>query len=225
HDPGAKSVVFSQYSSFTYRLEHAFKLFGIGCVRLDGAGVKRFNEDPSIECILIHCKSQASGLNLTNATHIFLCEPLINTAMELQAIARIHRIGQRRETTVWMYIISDTVEESIYDISVRRRLEHIARRARPGFLNALPSGPDSRPALTDDMLDAANSLQVRMPVAFGHWKQHDLVEGEVVPKDDLWQCLFAKPHRASRLSTRQANGEADREVRALAAEGRRAAVR
>lgn len=62
---------------------------------------------------------------MVNATHVILCEPLINTALELQAIARVHRIGQHRPTTVWMYIVNETVEESIYDISVKRRMAHI----------------------------------------------------------------------------------------------------
>ena len=53
-----------------------------------------------MECFFLHAKAQASGLNLVNATHVFLCEPLINTAIELQAIARVHRIGQHNPTTV-----------------------------------------------------------------------------------------------------------------------------
>ena len=38
------------------------------------------------ECFFLHAKAHSSGLNLVNATHVFLCEPLINTAIELQYV-------------------------------------------------------------------------------------------------------------------------------------------
>ena len=39
------------------------------------------------ECFFLHAKAHSSGLNLVNATHVFLCEPLINTAIELQCVS------------------------------------------------------------------------------------------------------------------------------------------
>lgn len=57
-----------------------------------------------------------------NATHVFLCEPLINVSLELQAISRVHRIGQTRPTTVWLYVVNGTVEQSVLEVSTRRRL-------------------------------------------------------------------------------------------------------
>lgn len=171
----------------------------------------------------MHAKAHASGLNLVNATHVFLCEPLINTALELQAIARVHRIGQQRETTVWMYLISDSVEESIYQISVSRRLAHIVQKqkaanstSRTKEVNGLDLAN-----LTEKVIDAANSLELE-GVTLGTLMSGRSVEGENVKDDDLWQCLFGKAKKTG--STNGAGSEnmglVDRMLRAEAAEAR-----
>lgn len=91
HDPGAKSIVFSQYRDFLDVLARAFDQFRIGFTGIDRKdGIQKFKNDPGKECFFLHAKAHSSGLNLVNATHVFLCEPLINTAIELQYVSSIH---------------------------------------------------------------------------------------------------------------------------------------
>ena len=44
---------------------------------------------------------------------MFLLEPLINHALDRQALSRVHRIGQTEKTFVHRYLIKDTIEEMI----------------------------------------------------------------------------------------------------------------
>ncbi|KAF2842958.1 hypothetical protein M501DRAFT_1012340 [Patellaria atrata CBS 101060] len=219
HDPGSKSIIFSQYSDFLQVLEGAFHHFKISCTSISSKnGIEKFKKDPSVECFLLDAKADSSGLNLVNATHVFLCEPLINAAIELQAIARVHRIGQQRPTTVYMYLINDTVEEAIYDISVSRRLEHIGRFKLKGK-ETTRSGRVT-PILQESTIDAANSLELQQaPISKLLVKGKG--GGEVVEKGDLWNCLFGKPRRRQAGVSQQLEMEVNRYVRAEAAEERR----
>lgn len=163
-----------------------------------------------------------------NATHVFLCEPLINTAIELQAIARVHRIGQHSPTTVWMYLVSNTVEESVYDISVSRRLTHILEKEKEKEKEREISDINDVSQLaidnvTETAIDAANTNEVQdAPVA--KLMAGGPASGEMVEKDDLWQCLFGKASMNG-LSKTDSTGERQREIgrflRGEAAEERR----
>ncbi|KAL1836990.1 hypothetical protein VTJ49DRAFT_4410 [Mycothermus thermophilus] len=198
-DPGAKFIVFSQYKEFLDILGAAFKTYAIGHASFDGAhGITDFKEDPAIEVFLLHARAHASGLNLVNASHVFLCEPLLNTALELQAIARVDRIGQQHETTVWLYIVDGTVEESIYSLSVQRRLEHMDRavgrdkekgKEGGGANKSVGASAAATPQLLDTTLDEANALEMQ-EAQLSKLMSRDGISGEVVDKDDLWTCLF-----------------------------------
>lgn len=117
--------------------------------------------------------------------------------MELfcRAIARVHRIGQHHPTTVWMYTVENTVEQSIYDISVTRRLAHIGRSS--GKVKR------SEDASLENKLDAANTAELE-ETPLGNLLAKGSSGGEVVGKEDLWNCLFKGRTRSS--------GEAEREV-------------
>lgn len=188
-DPGAKSIIFCQYKEFLHILAQAFTKYGIGHDSIEKyGGIDRFKNDPNKEVFLLHARAHSSGLNLVNASHVFLCEPLFQTALELQAIARVDRIGQNQATTVWLYLIDGTVEQSIYDISVTRRLEYM------GKSKDKDKGKSRETSLDPDMLERkieqANSMELQEAGTAAGLVVRNKTGGEFVPDDELWRCLF-----------------------------------
>lgn len=182
-DPGAKSIIYSQFKDFLDVLESAFEKFRIGYSSIDKRnGIEKFKDDPAIECFLLHSRAHSAGLTLVNASHVFICEPLLNVALELQAIARVDRIGQQHETAVYVYLAEGTVEESIHKLSVARRLEHMGQTDK-----GKESGPS--PGLGEGKLEAANSMELQQ-ASLDKLHSKGVKNGEAVGKDDLWECLF-----------------------------------
>lgn len=59
----------------------------------------------SAQVLLLLIQHGANGLNLLEAQHVILVEPLLNPAAEAQAISRVHRIGQQNKTFVHRFIV------------------------------------------------------------------------------------------------------------------------
>lgn len=75
--------------------------------------VKQFNEDPSIDLLLLTTKVGGLGLNLTGADTVIFVEHDWNPMNDLQAMDRAHRLGQKRVVNVYRLITRDTLEEKI----------------------------------------------------------------------------------------------------------------
>ena len=62
------------------------------------------------------------GLNLQeNYSEVYFVSPHWNPAVEDQAIARCHRIGQKNSTSVYYPLFENTIEGAIYDILNRKK--------------------------------------------------------------------------------------------------------
>ena len=213
---GAKAVVFSQWSDVLDVMERSFRLNGIGYVRFDqkqrkdNDAVKLFKTSDTIQVFMLHSQSQSSGLSLVDATHCFLVEPLINSVIELQAVSRIHRLGQTKPTFVWLYTVNGTVEERVVELSSQKRLGNGKDQLRNGTLTK------SKPLL-GPQLDESEARGLQQNVG-------KLLErrgiGEVVETGELWECLFGDSEQNKMRE--KALKEVQRDQFATAAETRRA---
>jgi superfamily II DNA or RNA helicase len=124
---GHKALVFSQWTSFLDLVEPHLAKADIAFCRLDGATRDRagvtatFQSDAGPPVMLVSLKAGGSGLNLTAADHVFLCDLWWNPAVEDQAADRAHRIGQERPVTIYRLVTTDTVEERILALQAQKR--------------------------------------------------------------------------------------------------------
>ncbi|CAH8371515.1 unnamed protein product [Eruca vesicaria subsp. sativa] len=125
-DPQAKVLVFSSWNDVLDVLEHAFAANGITFIRMKGGrksqtAISKFKgtekEVQKIQVLLLLVQHGANGLNLLEAQHVILVEPLLNPAAEAQAVGRVHRIGQDKPTLVHRFLVTGTVEDSIYKLN------------------------------------------------------------------------------------------------------------
>lgn len=75
--------------------------------------IEKFSKDNDVKAFFISLKAGGTGLNLTAADYVFILDPWWNPAAEMQAVSRAHRIGQKRNVTLYRFITKHTVEEKI----------------------------------------------------------------------------------------------------------------
>ncbi|KAI5920508.1 RAD5-like protein [Camillea tinctor] len=128
-NPSTKSVVFSQFTSFMSLIEPALTRARIPHLRLDGACSQRqraavlaqFAAAPGFTVLLISLRAGGVGLNLTQASCVFMMDPWWSFAVEAQAIDRVHRMGQSKDVRVYRFITRDSVEERMLRVQDRKK--------------------------------------------------------------------------------------------------------
>lgn len=117
-------LIFSQMVKMLDILGDYLQLRGHQFQRLDGtvaAGPRRqaidhFNaEDSNDFCFLLSTRAGGLGINLMTADTVVIFDSDWNPQADLQAMARAHRIGQKKPVSIYRLVSKETVEEEILE--------------------------------------------------------------------------------------------------------------
>eukprot|EP00889_Picochlorum_renovo_P000172 jgi/Picre1/27202/NNA_000171.t1 len=80
------------------------------------------NVHDSPRVLLLLLKQGGNGLNLQQAQHVVFVEPVLDPGEEAQAIGRVDRMGQKKQTFVHKFIVRESIEENVARISEQKKL-------------------------------------------------------------------------------------------------------
>ncbi|MDN3919071.1 DEAD/DEAH box helicase [Pelomonas sp. PFR6] len=124
---GRRVLLFSQFTEMLDLIAAELPAWGLPFLMLSGATpvaqranlVQRFQAE-EVPLLLISLKAGGVGLNLTAADTVIHVDPWWNPAVEAQASARAHRIGQTRPVFVYKLVVEGSIEERMLELQQRK---------------------------------------------------------------------------------------------------------
>ena len=71
-------------------------------------------------------RTAAVGITLTAANRVYLFEPALDPAAEVQMAGRIHRLGQTKDVLIKRFLFRNTIEQRIDELHAEMRAGRIA---------------------------------------------------------------------------------------------------
>lgn len=125
-----KVVLVSNYTSTMDILANLLNALSYSYLRLDGKTppnkrqdlVDRFNRSPPSNSFvfLLSAKAGGTGLNLIGASRLVLFDLDWNPATDLQAMARVHRDGQKMPCYIYRLVTQGAIDEKIFQRQVSK---------------------------------------------------------------------------------------------------------
>ncbi|MCC6177987.1 MAG: DEAD/DEAH box helicase [Chloroflexi bacterium] len=119
---GHRALVFTQFTDARHgagaiaeRLSpyHPLVYTGALSARQRDVVIAAFRSDPTHQALILSLRAGGQGLNLQDASYVFHFDRWWNPAVERQAEARSHRLGQQHPVHVYTYVSEGTIEERI----------------------------------------------------------------------------------------------------------------
>jgi superfamily II DNA or RNA helicase len=124
---GRRVLVFSQFTELLELIAEQLQALKLPFLSLTGktlpparaSVVQRFQAQ-EVPVLLISLKAGGLGLNLTAADTVIHMDPWWNPAVEEQATARAHRIGQDQPVFVYKLVVQGSIEERMLELQDRK---------------------------------------------------------------------------------------------------------
>ncbi|CAN0130610.1 unnamed protein product, partial [Discosporangium mesarthrocarpum] len=150
--PTRKCLVFAIHKAVLDVVESALLrpwLPSVRYARLDGSTPTRdrqrvvdcFNSDPFVALLLLTTSVGGLGLNLSTASMVIFLEHNWNPMVDLQAMDRAHRLGQRKTVNVYRLVAADSIEQRVLHLQ-GHKLEVVATVVSEENSTAFARGTD-----------------------------------------------------------------------------------
>ena len=127
-----KLLIFTQMTKMCTLLEVFFKQKFPGLKTLTLTGdtknkdqrgkiVDTFNNDPSVNALILTINIGGVGLNLTSANVVIMYDHSWNPSRDMQAIDRAHRLGQKKTVQVFRLITINSIEEQLISLQTFKK--------------------------------------------------------------------------------------------------------
>ncbi|KAK6201175.1 SNF2 family N-terminal domain-containing protein [Scheffersomyces amazonensis] len=163
-----KILIFSQFTKLLDLVQDWLNFKGIQLCRLDGSTsqtvrdieIKNFNNDNKYKVFLLSTRAGGLGINLAAADTVILFDNDWNPQMDLQAIDRVHRLGQTKPVKIFRFLVSNSIEEILITKSSSKRfLEKLVITLGEFRFNKLKSMIDGSNGSTNDNINVKDLLE------------------------------------------------------------------
>jgi SNF2 family DNA or RNA helicase len=147
-ESGQKVIIFSYFRDVLNLVSEVLGENAIGPITGDVSAterqnlVDRFSESKSPIALVGQIQAAGTGLNIQTASVVIICEPQIKPSLEVQAIARAHRMGQVKSVQVHRLIIPEGIDDLMQSLLAIKQNEFDVYARESDLANESSSAKD-----------------------------------------------------------------------------------
>ncbi|KAL7068797.1 putative chromatin remodelling complex SNF2H [Cryptosporidium serpentis] len=193
---GSRVLLFSQMTRLLDIIDDYLRWCGYPYCRIDGStpGIERqeridlFNKNKSDKLIfLLSTRAGGIGINLATADVVILFDSDFNPQMDLQAMDRAHRIGQKKTVTVYRFVTEKSVEERIVERAAKKlKLDSLIIQQNRLSNSASHAAPDNK--------------ELHEMIQFGAQEVYHTRDSSSVTDEDIDTILAAAQERTNEMN-------------------------